>query len=443
MTTMRLTVLLALLCNSLLFAQGQWTHVSTLPLPSPYTLSIVAPDENTVWCFCAGGFVYRSVDGGMTWQSRNAGIGAVDFLVGFALDSMHAWAATYSGEGRVYKTTNGGLNWSIQLTVPGAAFDGIRMHDMNNGFLIGEPLGGGQPWQIRYTTDGGTTWILSANAPIALNNEYGHAESFDFGGSNRIWVGSGTNAPGATTARIFRTTSGPAGTWTFSTVPGTLWSSELIYSGVAFVDSNNGMIGSYGRDLKRTTDGGTTWTNAAQPPGVTNWRCLTMNALKDGSSAIRMLVADDGAGRGRIYRTTNFGSSWSQETLPANFLTHMTFVNANLGYAGSFDGRVFKYTAPTDVPDEVELPAQFMLFQNYPNPFNPSTTLAFDIRNSTFVILTVYDLLGHLITTLVNKPMHPGTHEITWDATDQPSGVYFYRLETDNHVDTKKLLIVR
>ncbi len=451
MTPMRLTVLLALLCNSLLFAQGQWTHISTLPLPSPYTLTIAAPDQNTMWCFCAGGFVYRSTNGGVNWQLRNTGIAPVDFLIGYALDSSNAWAGTYSGDGHVYRTTDGGLSWTMQLSVPGVAFDGIRMHDVSSGFLIGEPIGGGQPWQFRFTTDGGTNWILSNHAPTALNSEYGHAESFDYIGTDRIWVGSSTNAPGATSARIFRTTSGADGTWTFSTVPGTLWSSELLYSGVAFVDSNNGMIGSYGRDLKRTTNGGLTWTSVTPPSGLSTWRCLNMNSVKDGSNTIRLLVADDAAGRGRIFRTTDFGTNWVQETLPANFITHMTFVNANLGFAGSFDGRVFKYSMPTDVGEVHDLiPKELTLFQNYPNPFNPTTEIRYQIpevrsqrSEVSHVMLKVYDVLGREVATLVNEPMQPGTHEILWDASGQPTGVYLYRLQAGSQVETRKLIIIR
>jgi len=93
---------------------------------------------------------------------------------------------------------------------------------------------------------------------------------------------------------------------------------------------------------------------------------------------------------------------------------------------------------------------RYHLFQNYPNPFNPATTFTFSLpaslaggRSSVFAYLAIYDLLGREIATLVNEKLAPGTYTRTWDATGQPSGVYFYRLSTTNFVQTKKLVLLR
>jgi len=91
----------------------------------------------------------------------------------------------------------------------------------------------------------------------------------------------------------------------------------------------------------------------------------------------------------------------------------------------------------------IETPASFTLYQNYPNPFNPSTSIKYQIKNDNFVILKVYDVLGQEIETLVNEKQTAGTYETTFNASSYPSGVYFYRLITDNFKETKKMLLIK
>lgn len=88
-------------------------------------------------------------------------------------------------------------------------------------------------------------------------------------------------------------------------------------------------------------------------------------------------------------------------------------------------------------------PAGFSLFQNYPNPFNPTTNIGFRIANIEFVSLKVYDVLGRLVRTLINKVEQPGSYSVTFDAGSLSSGVYFYRLQAGSHSASKKLLLLR
>ena len=93
----------------------------------------------------------------------------------------------------------------------------------------------------------------------------------------------------------------------------------------------------------------------------------------------------------------------------------------------------------------------YILFQNYPNPFNPITTIKYSIplvetkHASTLRIvqLRVYDILGREVATLVNEEKPAGTYEITWNAANLPSGVYFYQLKTGSYTATKKLLLLK
>ena len=90
-----------------------------------------------------------------------------------------------------------------------------------------------------------------------------------------------------------------------------------------------------------------------------------------------------------------------------------------------------------------EIPDGFSLSQNYPNPFNPSTKLEFGISKLGFVSLMVYDMLGKEITTLVNEKLNPGTYKVEFDGSGLTSGVYFYKLETDNFADTKRMILIK
>jgi hypothetical protein len=90
------------------------------------------------------------------------------------------------------------------------------------------------------------------------------------------------------------------------------------------------------------------------------------------------------------------------------------------------------------------IPERFYLYQNYPNPFNPETKIRFDIKQTSNVVLKVYDVSGKLISTLVdNERLTPGAKQITFNAAGLSSGVYFYTLEADNFKVTKKMILVR
>lgn len=89
------------------------------------------------------------------------------------------------------------------------------------------------------------------------------------------------------------------------------------------------------------------------------------------------------------------------------------------------------------------VPDKFNLNQNYPNPFNPVTKLEFGIPNSGFVSLKVFDLLGKEVAVLINENLSPGRYETEFNGNNFASGVYFYKLETGNFVQTKRMLLLK
>ena len=93
--------------------------------------------------------------------------------------------------------------------------------------------------------------------------------------------------------------------------------------------------------------------------------------------------------------------------------------------------------------DMQPVPATYILEQNYPNPFNPGTTIRFSIPQAQIVRITVFDIQGQEIQTIVNDKMTEGKHSIVWDASGLSSGIYFYRLQAGSFTTTKKMLLLR
>lgn len=88
-------------------------------------------------------------------------------------------------------------------------------------------------------------------------------------------------------------------------------------------------------------------------------------------------------------------------------------------------------------------PVKFDLKQNYPNPFNPSTSISFDLPKSEFVNLTVYNSVGQEVAVLVNETKSAGTHELTFDASRLPSGIYLYRIQAGEYTKSMKMSLIK
>ncbi len=95
------------------------------------------------------------------------------------------------------------------------------------------------------------------------------------------------------------------------------------------------------------------------------------------------------------------------------------------------------------VIQSVEIPNTFRLYQNYPNPFNPVTKIKYGLPKNGFVKLIVYDELGKEVDVLQDGYQQANTYEAVFDATNLPSGVYYYKLESDGFSETKKMVIVK
>ena len=105
-----------------------------------------------------------------------------------------------------------------------------------------------------------------------------------------------------------------------------------------------------------------------------------------------------------------------------------------------YDGS-FEYSKKVSV--EISRPVEFSLEQNYPNPFNPSTTIQFSIPSEGVIKLTVLNIIGEEIETLVNEYKTEGTHQVIFNAENIPSGIYFYKLDSGSFTQTRKMILIK
>ena len=125
---------------------------------------------------------------------------------------------------------------------------------------------------------------------------------------------------------------------------------------------------------------------------------------------------------------------------PDNAITNEVHESNNRGWTPLSD-----YSLPVEIQSNgnTQIPERVTLQQNYPNPFNPSTTISFSLPSSSETSLKIYNILGKEVRTLVSEKLSAGNYDVTFNASDLTSGVYFYKLQAGNMVETKKLMLVK
>lgn len=392
--------------------------------------------------------IYRSLDAGQTWNqigtalpfgqiSNSLYVSSRDtniFLV--AIDSSN------DRDAKVLRSTNYGQTWST-------SFAGKRSSD-------GTPLAidPSHPDTVYYgmmdstlfrSTNFGLSWSAVGTQRFdnvcyirVLNNN-----------PNIILVGGRDNAPD-TLATIFRS-SDFGQSWTVvdfnsgefpelpcivtSTLTSTLYAAEF--------EGDNGGV-------KRSTNLGITWSFI----NIDNY-VWGMDVAKDDPNV--MVYADWGGGIGNSgFITYDGGIHFTLlpqiGTQDGNFAVY--FYNRNTLFLQQPYG-FYKLAATISVPIGIqpvstEIPKQFSLEQNYPNPFNPATKIKFDIARlpdgqakQSAVNITIYDAIGREISNIVDERLNAGKYSVDWNAANYPSGVYFYRLQTDNFSETKKMILLK
>ncbi len=193
-----------------------------------------------------------------------------------------------------------------------------------------------------------------------------------------------------------------------------------------------------GTGLLFTTNTGTTWTaTTGALPGTAN--IVGINGF--GTNWVVVRTAQ------QIYYSTNDGTTWAtQYTSPAGNYTHVTKSRStgSTYWAVRDNGGISKGALLTGIqPIAENIPLGFRLAQNYPNPFNPSTNIKFSLPKGSFTTLIVYDELGRQVNELVSEDLKAGTYEVNFDASELPSGTYFYKLTSGNFIETKRMILIK
>jgi len=205
-----------------------------------------------------------------------------------------------------------------------------------------------------------------------------------------------------------------------------------LFVGTTSADFGNGP----GGKALRSTDNGQSWTSLHDGlPDAPVWSFLFV-------SSGRMLLSTVG-----VYTSIDNGTTWGP--VNAGLPNTSVYSLANSGtalFAGTRKNGVFRIplsdvTAVEKPP--APMPGQYELSQNYPNPFNPSATIRYGVPNRMHVTLNVFNTLGQEVALLQNGEQEAGYHEVRFDGSGLSSGVYFYRIQAGEFVQTRKLLLLR
>lgn len=324
--------------------------------------------------------------------------------------------------------SSGGQSWSQTYNGSGSGDDeaySVAVGDSGNVFVTGYSLGSGtgNDWAtIKYNSFGVQQWVQRYNGPSGNGPDYSNTVKLD--NLSNIYVCG------------------------YSTGAGT--SSDMTV-------------------IKYNSSGTQQWVSRYNGPG--NYTDIAYSLVLDNSYNVYITGFSDGGGFNLDYATIKYNSAGVQQWVaryngPGNGGDRGLVVALDsalnvvvAGYScgnpspSSYDYCTIKYSQPVGIKQiSNNIPRNFHLYQNYPNPFNPGTRIKFDVRpplypllakEGTGVVLKVFDNLGREVATLVKEELKSGSYEVEWDASNYPSGVYFYRLEAENFLETKKLTLLK
>lgn len=409
--------------------------------------SIEFPDEVIAWSIDSvdslnaivsfSQFIYKTENGGESWEliSLNPDIyeSAQDISM---IDADNFWVGT--DHGRIYKLTNASQIGTLQYndTSKTKFINYIEMFDLNNGIAMGDAdqFSEGIPVFLK-TTDGGLNWVSTTDT--AIGGWSGDIwRRMDFVDENLGYFYESGNSP----QKLYKTTNGGLN-WNetnFTKFPMIL----------KFYDMNFGLIYSPNfadstKEINRTTDGGLTWESFTV--SMTGWG----NDIEFVRGDPSKVWFTDWLG---LYFSSDSGKTWTEEKLSDSELKgrDIVFTDDNSGWLICDNGKIYRTTntetGVTALETEKVIGSSYKLMQNYPNPFNPETTINYQLPFSSYVTLKVYDALGKEITTLVNEFKTAGEYQIKFRSSISSgisSGVYFYRLKTNDFIEIKKMLLLK
>lgn len=370
--------------------------------------------------------------------------------------------------GTILKTTNSGNNWILINSSTNKNLNSIALVTLSEIYVAGDS------GIILKSTDEGNNWSILNSQTLYNLNTIVFKNNVGFAAGNKGTLLRTTNS-GLNWASTFSDTSVYFNSMSYindnfiwatgqkkdsvniygigymikTTNLGSNWNIVIPklndnYGGnsITFLDSLNGFCGFCSTPLDlgvlRTTDGGL------------NWECHNgaINCCPNSIYFINNLTGFSiGTGNHAIYKTVD-GVTWIVSSIP-NFSENLNssyFINSLTGWA--VGSRILKTTnggglLTNVIQNSENIPTEFSLQQNYPNPFNPSTKIKFDIAKSAKVKLTIFNSIGEKIETLLDESFQAGSYETDFDGSKYPSGIYFYRLEANGFIISRKMILLK
>lgn len=390
---------------------SQWIQIST---PEDYRHIDTA--GNRLWVTHYNGLSY-STNNGLNWIST-----ALTENV-YELDIYNSVIITTGWNNGVYISTNSGVNWTLSLS--GKAVGNVACDPL---YIITNYTGNDSG--IYRSSNHGLSWEQI--------NSRKYVQTLILSEGN-LYIGFGFFASEPLPSFYKSTNYGNTflvNLW-MSTIYSIWAKGQTVYASANYSYSNNG--------LNKSVDGGNIFT-------LTN---LTNNQIKSILCFGDTVIACSGSAG--VHVSIDGGINWvlKNEGLGAIPLyPDLAYHNGNL-FLLNTGSELWKRSLSNLLTKVIKLeqtiPTKFSLEQNYPNPFNPEAKIRFSIpstpslplQRGTDVRLTVYDALGREVETLVNEALQPGAYEVTFNGSGRNSGVYFYRLVTNDYSETKRMLMIK
>jgi len=366
-----------------------------------------------------------------------------------------------TSHGSFFISTDAGQSWALHGTMPDTTWitDGFTFPTPSTGYAIGISAVTSQnlnKYWILKTTDSGSTWKSLAN-PVGSNYEF--YDIFFLNPNTGFIAAKYLNGPNWWQGGVMRTTDGGTG-WTMIPID----SLESVYS-VCFVNSLTGFIGGYTVTptsfVYKSTDAGFTWVDCGL--SISSHRIDKISFFTGSGTGIFLSNSVD-QNTQCVWATNNYGVTWhdtcffNPQAIPQALYLGST-TNMFFGMGDWYTDIWIYHTTDGGLPIGIKpisqnIPDKFALYQNNPNPFNPTTTIKFAIPNpseggAVIVTLKIYDVLGREVASLIpplwggEEGLHPGTHEVEWDASNYASGIYFSQLRAGDFIQTKKMVLLK
>lgn len=374
---------------------SQWQICGGIDTVNTVTINCFATSGNNMFAGAQYG-IYSSSNYGQNWTR----IGLNNhFVTSVAILNSNIFAGTEDG---VFASTNNGQNWSL------SSLDSIPVVSI---IIYGNNIFAAAYNGVYVSTNNGQNW-----SQTSLINQ--HITSLVSSGDNFF---AGTEKNG-----VF-----------FSSNSGQNWSQTSLnnyYIRSLSISKSNVCAGTSISGIFFSSNNGQNWTNV----GLNNQAILAVTNSGNNIFASKHYYG--------IYFSSNNGQTWVERNEGFNFVPdiYSLFIFNNYIFAGGYAAWRRSLQEIIRVANiSTEIPFIFSLSQNSPNPFNPTTKIKFDISQSGFTTLKIFDLTGKEIQTLVNEGLKPGVYEVEFEGSQLNSGIYFYRLTSGEYLESKKMILIK